>query len=96
MKHAWNTGAFYTVAGQRIAAECVGEDYKDARIIFVDIDRMIDGEFPVVRLPRDTYALERLTQTAYDFGNYQNPRDWERTRDLSKWCMENAPMRRSR
>lgn len=65
MQMKWNTGAQYTKEGQRIAACTV-----DGGIVFVDIDRGIDGFVPVANAPRDKYALEKLAMTSYDFGNY--------------------------
>ena len=61
MQTAWKTGRFYTEHGQRIAAL-----YRDGRVYFYDIDRNIDGHFPVNHQPADFWALQHITTAAYD------------------------------
>jgi type IV secretory pathway component VirB8 len=39
-------------------------------VIFVDVDRMITGEFTVVRNITDKHLLQDLTMSNYDLGNY--------------------------
>ena len=47
----WNTGAHYTEHGQRIAATIV-----KGGIVFLDIDRGIDGLIPLANTARDLRA----------------------------------------
>jgi hypothetical protein len=65
----WNTGAHYTEHGQRIAATAV-----EGGIIFLDIDRNIDGFIPLARGGR-AHDLREQAQHNYDYGNYQSA--WE-------------------
>lgn len=65
----WNTGARYTEHGQRIAATAV-----EGGIVFLDIDRNIDGFIPLARGAR-AHDLCAQTQHNYDFGNYTSA--WE-------------------
>jgi hypothetical protein len=58
----WNTGAHYSENGQRIAATIV-----DGGIVFLDIDRGIDGLIPLANTARD---LRAQAQHGYDYGNY--------------------------
>jgi hypothetical protein len=58
----WNTGAHYSENGQRIAATIV-----DGGIVFLDVDRGIDGFIPLANTARD---LREQTQHNYDQGNY--------------------------
>ena len=62
----WNTGAHYSENGQRIAATAV-----EGGIVFLDIDRNIDGFIPLVRVE----SLREQTQHNYDYGNYTSA--WE-------------------
>ena len=70
----WNTGAHYTEHGQRIAAAEV-----KGGIVFIDIDRGIDGFIPVTNTLRD---LRDRAQNAYDYGNYDSA--WEHSETLKK------------
>jgi hypothetical protein len=63
----WNTGAHYSENGQRIAATIV-----DGGIVFLDIDRGIDGLIPLANTARD---LRMQAQHGYDYGNYVSA--WE-------------------
>jgi hypothetical protein len=63
----WNTGAHYTEHGQRIAATIV-----NGGIVFLDIDRGIDGLIPLANTVRD---LRAQAQHGYDYGNYVSA--WE-------------------
>lgn len=85
---AWNTGCLYQRDGQKIAAQ-VAADGKS--ILFADTSRMVDGEFPVARAPRDSYALKQMAQNAYDFGNYSHCRDWQTIQALHRAAREHAP-----
>ena len=60
----WNTGAYYTAHGQRIAATTV-----EGGIVFLDIDRGIDGFIPLASGAR-VESLREQTQHNYDYGNY--------------------------
>jgi hypothetical protein len=64
---SWNTGAHYTEHGQRIAATIV-----NGGIVFLDIDRGIDGLIPLANTVRD---LRAQAQHGYDYGNYVSA--WE-------------------
>jgi len=70
----WNTGAHYSENGQRIAAAEV-----EGGIVFIDIDRGIDGFIPVKNALLD---LRDRAQFAYDFGQYDSA--WEHPETLKK------------
>ena len=72
----WNTGAHYTEHGQRIAAVAV-----EGGIVFLDIDRNIDGFIPLARGAR-AHDLREQAQHNYDFGNYTSA--WEHAETLGK------------
>ena len=72
----WNTGAHYTSHGQRIAAVAV-----EGGIVFLDIDRNIDGFIPLARASR-AHDLREQVQHNYDFGNYTSA--WEHAETLGK------------
>jgi hypothetical protein len=63
----WNTGAHYSENGQRIAATVV-----EGGIVFLDMDRGIDGLIPLANTVRD---LRAQAQHGYDYGNYVSA--WE-------------------
>lgn len=69
MKHQWNTGRHYDQHGQRMVAVV-----EDEHILFSDRSRHINGVIPLgaylQRHRLDTYTLENLVMTNYDFGNY--------------------------
>jgi hypothetical protein len=69
MKHQWNTGRHYDAHGQRMVALVA-----DNAIVFSDLSRGINGSVPLGDYLRghrlDTYTLESLVMTNYDFGNY--------------------------
>lgn len=70
---AWNTGRKYSQHGQRIAATLI-----DAGIVFVDLDRGIDGFHALDRMtwePDSTHALMLRAMEAYDCGDYDSA--WE-------------------
>jgi len=71
MKHQWNTGRQYDQHGQRMVALI---DTGDCCIRFSDLSRNIDGAVPLGGYLQnhrlDTYTLETLVMTNYDFGNY--------------------------
>jgi hypothetical protein len=71
MKAAFNTGNPYTEFGQRITCQLVGN-----LAVFVDHDRMIDGEFtvPNPHLINSQGDLARLVLHAYEHGQYQGGR----------------------
>ena len=71
---AWNTGAHYTEHGQRIAATAV-----KGGIVFLDIDRNIDGFIPLAARAHDIRAQ---VQHNYDYGNYTSA--WEHAEVLGK------------
>jgi len=73
----WNTGAHYTEHGQRIAATAV-----EGGIVFLDIDRNIDGFIPLARGGAHVRNLREQTQHNYDFGNYTSA--WEHAEVLGK------------
>lgn len=85
MRIGWNTGALYTLCGQRIAAQVIGQT-----VIFVDIDRCVDGQFPIARAPLDAHRLQLLVQASYDSGNYSFV-DYEARIALGKWAQANIP-----
>ena len=70
----WNTGAHYTANGQRIAAAEV-----EGGIVFLDLDRGIDGFIPITNTLRD---LRDRAQFAYDYGNYDSA--WQHAETLKK------------
>ena len=72
----WNTGARYTEHGQRIAATAV-----EGGIVFLDIDRNIDGFSPLARGARISDICAQA-QHNYDFGNYTSA--WEHAETLGK------------
>jgi len=60
---AFNTGRLYTSAGQRIAAKLTA----DGGILFVDVDRMIDGYIPADKVRELQLTLShRDVLWAYD------------------------------
>ena len=65
MIKTWNTGRHYTEHGQRIAATAV-----EGGIVFLDIDRHIDGFIALARGGAHVKDLRAQTQHNYDFGNY--------------------------
>lgn len=69
MKHEWNTGRHYDQHGQVMVAKV-----EDEQILFSDRSRYINGVIPLgdylKRHRLDTYTLETLVMTNYDFGNY--------------------------
>lgn len=87
MKAAWNTGRLYGREGQRIAA-MVSADGK--QILFADDDRMVDGAFPIARVPQDAYAMRALVMAAYDHNNYGYV-SHEQVRELYRAAREHAP-----
>ena len=72
----WNTGAYYTAHGQRIAATTV-----KGGIVFLDIDRGIDGFIPLASGAR-VESLREQTQHNYDYGNYTSA--WEHRDTLQR------------
>ena len=70
----WNTGAQYTEHGQRIAATVV-----EGGIVFLDMDRGIDGLIPLANTVRD---LRAQAQHGYDYGNYVSA--WEHSDTLKQ------------
>lgn len=62
----WNTGRQYTAQGQRIAAVQVGDD----AVVFVDIDRMIDGVISTPIPPATEFELRALVMREYDHCRY--------------------------
>lgn len=93
---AWNTGALYQREGQRIAAVVIPEQSK---VVFADVDRMVDGEFPLARVKDfDSYSLQQIVMNAYNFGNYTHypaDEDYSTYRalisELNKFAAANAP-----
>ena len=75
----WNTGAHYSENGQRIAATIV-----EGGIVFLDMDRGIDGFIPLANTARD---LRAQAQHGYDYGNYVSA--WEHS-DVLKHLAEAA------
>jgi hypothetical protein len=75
----FNTKRRYTEKGQRIAWTIVedkdGQDY----VIFVDIDRMIDGQFHLhtSRIKDDPYLGDQLVLNQYDHNQYRCSIDYE-------------------
>lgn len=65
MRLQWNTGRSYTNEGQRIIAETV-----EGGIIFLDMDRHIDGFIPTVRPPTDNFELKEIVMFNYDHTQY--------------------------
>ena len=76
MIKTWNTGSHYTEHGQRIAATAV-----EGGIVFLDIDRNIDGFIPLARGAR-AHDLCAQTQHNYAFGNYTSA--WEHADTLQQ------------
>ena len=72
----WNTGAHYTEHGQRIAAVAV-----EGGIVFLDIDRNIDGFIPLAAGARVS-DIRAQAQHNYDHGNYTSA--WEHAEVLGK------------
>ena len=70
----WNTGRHYSEHGQRIAAAEV-----EGGIVFLDLDRGIDGLIPLANIARD---LRTQAQHAYDYGNYDSA--WQHAETLKK------------
>lgn len=68
-KHQWNTGRHYDQHGQVMVAKV-----EDDCILFSDRSRHINGSIPLgaylQRRSLDSYDIERLVMTNYDFGNY--------------------------
>lgn len=96
MKATWNTGCLYTRAGQRIGAEViVTQEQSGCIVIFTDIDRGVDGEFPLARVPADADKLRALVSAHYDYHDYTFCRDYEKMRSLARWTMTEAPLRTS-
>ena len=84
---AWNTGRYYTSAGQRIAWEFVATTSEGHVVSFADHDRMIDGTVTI-----DDDALENWNILRhYDQGGYGWDTDRERVRRLYKTASEVAP-----
>jgi hypothetical protein len=76
----WNTGRMYSDKGQRIAATVL----EDGRVMFADVDRMIDGitnaDYPygiglansvIQRFVMDEYDYGRISYGYYGFGDYE-------------------------
>ena len=70
----FNTGREYTEHGQRIAAVAV-----EGGIVFLDMDRGIDGLIPLANTVRD---LRAQAQHGYDYGNYVSA--WEHSDTLKQ------------
>lgn len=71
---AFNTGRLYSSKGQRIAFSVTGSTSKDdwfkvSKVVFVDIDRQIQGEMNVVHF-NDAPVSNRDVLTSYDAGDY--------------------------
>jgi hypothetical protein len=66
----WNTGRHYSREGQRIAAQVL----EDGRIVFVDIDRGIDG---IIKGKTIDTALAVIVMNAYDENDYSAIPVWE-------------------
>ena len=77
----WNTGAHYSENGQRIAATIV-----EGGIVFLDIDRGIDGLIPLANIVRD---LRAQAQHGYDYGNYVSA--WEHSDTLKQLAAGSTP-----
>lgn len=84
---AWQTGRWYSEAGQRIAAARTDDD----RIVFLDYDRGIDGEI----VPDPAYMpyikdnpteLRDYIMTEYDYGRYAHTNDRELVKCLGLVC----------
>lgn len=60
--HMMNTDRMYSRLGQRIGWTDVGEGW----VVFVDVDRHIDGAMRVHADPTHRHVLKR-----YDYGDYQ-------------------------
>lgn len=67
MRHQWKTGRHYDEYGQRMVAQVF-----DKHIKFSDLSRHINGIVPlgVFAVVDDTYTIESLVMTNYDFSNY--------------------------
>lgn len=74
---AWNTGASYSAAGQRIAARWIKLEDSSSAIVFNDIDRGIWGQIPLAAglFIGDRFKLRELTMANYNHGNYDHPSD---------------------
>lgn len=65
------TGRHYTDQGQRIIAKLWPE--KDpTEILFIDLDRGIDGSIPIVRAPQDRFQMRDMVIFNYDHGQYEH------------------------
>lgn len=80
----WNTGAHYTENGQRIAAAEV-----EGGIVFIDIDREIDGFISITNTVRD---LRAQAQHAYDYGQYDSAWQHEETLKTLASAAARAPI----
>lgn len=71
---AWQTDRLYTDAGQRMAATYD----KDGHVLFVDIDRGIDGRSkePVPEATRGAVSLRQVAMHVYDYNLYDGFR-WQ-------------------
>lgn len=69
MKHQWKTGRHYDEYGHRMVAAL-----RDDCIDFSDLSRHINGSIPLGEYLKhrelDSYEIEQLVMTNYDFGNY--------------------------
>lgn len=85
----WNTGRLYTRHGQRMAATF---DPATGRVVFVDHDRGIQGEFLAEAPTRST--LRALVDSRYLHSDYDMPRGSSHTDPLLALVEEaarNAP-----
>ena len=77
MKFEFNTGRYYTPAGQRIRVEVErlsdfdSNGIADALVKFDDISRMVSGSFPTYLFDTDRPEdIQRSVMAAYDGGKY--------------------------
>jgi hypothetical protein len=85
MKTAWNTGRLYGKAGQRMAAE-----YDAARrtIVFVDVDRGIDGTIEQAGRIENERELREVVMQRYDFGQCEcRVKDYEQLSALNNLAL---------
>lgn len=61
MKFTFNTGRFYTEAGQIIEVEVIGDI-----VYFHDTSRMIDGHFKCMEQGSNERRLKEVVMLAYD------------------------------
>lgn len=101
---AIQTHALYTEAGQRIAARLIKDDQAHkARIVFVDTDRMIDGEYLVSYYKSwDDHSIVASVMHHYLYNDYDHSAvdgDYVKYREITQELYKlakQAPKRRGR